>query len=109
MDLEGLVMDKNVRRYRDELATKYSQLLYDGQYFSPECQLIVKAIKETQLEVRGTVKAQLYKGNIVILGRNSDVKLYSKELASMDEHGEYNPEDADGFIKILGLRHLLNK
>ena len=109
MDIEGLVMDKQVRRYRDELATQYAQLLYDGQYFAPECQLIIKAIQETQKDVRGIVKCRLYKGNVTVLGRSSDAKLYSQELASMDEHGDYDPQDANGFIKILGLRHTVNK
>eukprot|EP00834_Sanchytrium_tribonematis_P005688 NODE_362_length_8790_cov_0.566678.p1 type:complete len:403 gc:universal NODE_362_length_8790_cov_0.566678:1509-2717(+) len=106
MDLEGLVMDKHVRRYRDELSVKYAELLYDGQYFAPECQLIIKAIQETQLQVRGSVKCMLFKGNIVILSRHSDDMKYSKELASMDEIGDYDPQDANGFIKLNGLRHL---
>ncbi|CAG8515767.1 13384_t:CDS:2 [Racocetra fulgida] len=106
IDLEGLVLDRQVRSLRDQFITpQFSQLLYNGQYYSPECEFLSASLLESQKTVTGEVKLKLYKGNVIIEGRKSDtVKLYDMEESSMDVQGGFSPVDSDGFIKILGIR-----
>ncbi|CAG8842034.1 42961_t:CDS:2, partial [Gigaspora margarita] len=101
VDLEGLVLDRQVRSLRDQFITpQYSQLLYNGQYFSPERSVLFAALLESQKSVNGEVKLKLYKGNVIIEGRKSDTeKLYDMDESSMDVTGGFSPIDADGFIK----------
>ncbi|KAI9016294.1 argininosuccinate synthase [Phycomyces nitens] len=107
-DLEGLTLDGQLRALRDQSITiPYSRCLYNGQYFSPECEFLNKSIPLTQVNVTGDVKLKLYKGNTVIEGRvarGPGAKLYNIRESSMDEQGGYNPEDADGFIKVHSIR-----
>ncbi|KAI9497920.1 argininosuccinate synthase [Zychaea mexicana] len=107
-DLEGLTLDGALRAQRDQNITgPYSRCLYNGLYFSPECEFVNNSIAFTQRNVTGDVKLKLYKGNTVIEGRvarGDGAKLYNMQESSMDEQGGYNPEDADGFIKIHSIR-----
>jgi argininosuccinate synthase len=107
-DLEGLTLDGQLRALRDQnITVPYSKALYNGQYFSPECEFLTKSIAFTQRNVTGDVKLKLYKGNTVIEGRvarGDGAKLYDMQESSMDEQGGYNPQDADGFIKIHSIR-----
>ncbi|KAI8882797.1 argininosuccinate synthase [Backusella circina FSU 941] len=107
-DLEGLTLDGQLRATRDQNITiPYSRALYNGQYFSPECEFLSKSIAFTQTNVTGEVKVKLYKGNTVIEGRvarGPGALLYDMQESSMDEQGGYNPEDANGFIKIHSIR-----
>jgi len=106
IDLEGLVLDREVRSMRDQFITpQFSQLLYNGQYFSPECEFLSASLKASQKYVNGEVKLKLYKGNVIVEGRKSDtVKLYDMEESSMDVQGGFSPTDSDGFIKIQSIR-----
>lgn len=106
VDLEGLVLDRQVRSLRDQFITpQYSQLLYNGQYFSPERSVLFAALLESQKSVNGEVKLKLYKGNVIIEGRKSDTeKLYDMDESSMDVTGGFSPIDADGFIKTQSIR-----
>ncbi|CAG8675149.1 8322_t:CDS:2, partial [Dentiscutata erythropus] len=106
VDLEGLVLDRQVRNLRDQFITpQFSQLLYNGQYFSPERDVLSAALLESQKRVNGEVKLKLYKGNVIVEGRKSDTeKLYDMDESSMDVAGGFSPQDADGFIKIQSIR-----
>jgi argininosuccinate synthase len=97
-----------MRALRDtNITAPYSKALYNGLYFSPECEFLNQSIAFTQRNVTGDVKVKLYKGNTVIEGRiarGDGAKLYDMQESSMDEQGGYNPQDADGFIKIHSIR-----
>jgi len=106
VDLEGLVLDRQVRALRDQFITpQFSQLLYNGQYFSPEREFLSASLITSQKSVNGEVNLKLYKGNVIVEGRKSDtVKLYDMEESSMDVQGGFSPVDSDGFIKIQSIR-----
>ncbi|OMJ13351.1 Argininosuccinate synthase [Smittium culicis] len=106
IDIEGLVMDREVRAYRDEhVSLQYGKILYNGMYFSPEGQLLKSIVSLTQACVNGTVRLKLYKGNVIVIGRWSDSeKLYDMEESSMDVQGDFEPIDSEGFIKIQSIR-----
>ncbi|RIA92452.1 argininosuccinate synthase [Glomus cerebriforme] len=106
IDLEGLVLDRQVRALRDQFITpQFSQLLYNGQYFSPEREFLSASLIESQKSVNGEVRLKLYKGNVIVEGRKSDSeKLYDMEESSMDVQGGFSPVDSEGFIKIQSIR-----
>jgi len=106
IDLEGLVLDRQVRALRDQFITpQFSQLLYNGQYFSPEREFLSASLEASQKSVSGEVKLKLYKGNVIVEGRKSDTaKLYDMEESSMDVQGGFSPIDSEGFIKIQSIR-----
>ena len=109
LDLEGICMDREVKRITEYLASEFARLCYNGFWFAPEMDLIRHAIEYSQRDVTGTVDIQLYKGNVTILGRSSPKALYNADLASMDQEGggeafDYNPADSNGFIRINAVR-----
>ncbi|CCF57094.1 hypothetical protein KAFR_0C00990 [Kazachstania africana CBS 2517] len=106
LDLEGLTLDKEVRGIRDQFVTPtYSKLLYNGSYFTPECEYIRSMIKPSQETVNGTVRLSLYKGNVIVLGRFSNTEnLYDATESSMDELTGFLPTDTTGFIAIQAIR-----
>ncbi|CCC69353.1 hypothetical protein NCAS_0C03630 [Naumovozyma castellii] len=106
VDLEGLTLDKEVRGLRDSFVTpNYSRLLYNGSYFSPECEYIRGMIQPSQETVNGTVRVRLYKGNVMVLGRFSETEnLYDPTESSMDELTGFLPTDTTGFIAIQAIR-----
>ncbi|KAJ1970497.1 argininosuccinate synthetase [Dimargaris xerosporica] len=106
LDLEGLVLDREVRQYRDEhLTPALSKILYNGLYFSPEGSFITSSIAGSQKSVNGVVRLKLFKGNVIVEGRYSETeKLYDMEESSMDVHGGFSPLDSEGFIKIQSIR-----
>lgn len=106
VDLEGLVLDKEIRQIRDSFVTPtYSRLLYNGSYFTPECEYIRSMIQPSQNTVNGTVRLRLYKGNVIVLGRYSETeKLYDATESSMDELTGFLPTDTTGFIAIQAIR-----
>ena len=110
VDLEGIALDKEVKRIQDTVLTpEFSRLCYNGFYFSPEMELIKNSINFAQKDVDGWVEMNLYKGNVIVTGRGSEKTLYSAELASMDIEGggdalDYNPADAAGFINCNATR-----
>lgn len=103
-DLEGIAMDKEVRRLRDMLAPEFANIIYNGFWFSPEMDFLMGAIEKSQSLIDGTVRLELYKGAVRPIGRTSPSSLYDQELASMDIAGGYNQEDAAGFIRVNALR-----
>lgn len=106
MDLEGLVLDTQVRSIRDQFVThNWSYQLYNGMYFSPEREFVENSIIFSQRRVNGQVRLRCYKGNVYVLGRSSETeKLYSEEEASMDSLDNFSPEDTTGFIGIQSIR-----
>jgi argininosuccinate synthase len=103
-DLEGIAMDRDVLHLRDSLAPKFAELIYNGFWYSPEMDFLRAAFRQAQHIIDGTVVADLYKGNVIIRGRESPSSLYDQELSSMDVEGGYDQTHADGFIKITALR-----
>jgi len=103
-DLETITMDREVMRIRDSLVARYSELIYNGFWFSPEMRLLQKTMDETQTNVNGTVRLKLYKGNCMPVGRKSDQSLYQESFATFEEDEVYNQADAEGFIKLNALR-----
>jgi argininosuccinate synthase len=106
IDLEGLVMDREVRALRDQFVTfNYAKLLYNGLYFSPEREFLEASITESQKKVNGSVRCRAYKGMFSVLGRWSDTeKLYDESESSMDEIGDFAPSDTTGFISVNAIR-----
>jgi len=104
LDIEGLTMDREVMHIRDSLIPKISELIYYGFWYSPEFNLLMAMVDKSQENITGKVYLKLYKGNIIITGRESPCSLYDQKIASMDEHGGYDQTDADGFIKLNALR-----
>jgi argininosuccinate synthase len=103
-DLECLAMDREVMRLRDMLAPKFSELIYNGFWFSPEADFLIAAFNKSQEAIDGSVTISLYKGNVTILGRESPVSLYDKSLSSMEIEGGFNALDSKGFINIHAIR-----
>ncbi|KAG5641795.1 argininosuccinate synthetase [Asterophora parasitica] len=105
VDLEGLTLDRNVRALRDQFVTiEFSRILYNGHFFTPEREFITSAIPASQRTVNGLVHLKLYKGNVVIEGRESSEGLYDEQQSSMDELGGFEPTDTSGFIQIESIR-----
>lgn len=105
MDLEGLTLDRNVRRLRDSFITvQLSQILYNGFFFSPEREFVTSGIPTSQRTVNGVVRLKLYKGNVIVEGRYSEEGLYDERESSMDELGGFEPTDTSGFIQIESIR-----
>ncbi len=103
-DLEGIAMDREVLRLRDSLSPKFTELIYNGFWFSPEMDFIRAAFAQSEELIDGTVSLRLLKGNVILHGRESPSSLYDRELASMDVEGGYDQKDARGFININALR-----
>ena len=103
-DLESITVDKEVMHLKELMAPIIARLIYNGFWYSPEMNFLMAAIEKSQKNVSGKVYLKLYKGNIIITGRESEYSLYNKALSSMDEEGGYCQEDTQGFIKITGLR-----
>jgi argininosuccinate synthase len=103
-DLEGIAMDKEVMHLRDSLIPKFSELIYNGFWFSPEIDFLMAAFNKSQEAIDGKVSVSLYKGNVTIIGRESPVSLYDKALSSMEIEGGFNAVDSSGFINIAAMR-----
>jgi argininosuccinate synthase len=103
--METLTMDREVMHLRDSLIPKYSELVYNGFWFSPEREALQALVSETQRNVTGLVRVKLYKGNIIVAGRQSPKSLYDPKIATMEgEASTYNQGDATGFIRLNALR-----
>ncbi len=103
-DIEGIAMDREVMRLRNMLAPVFAELVYNGFWFSPEMEFLQAAMDKSQEVIDGVVNMKLYKGNIIIEGRESPSSLYNKELSSMDIEGGFNQADSLGFIRINAIR-----
>jgi len=109
MDLEGICMDREVKRISEHMGNEFARLCYNGFWFAPEMDMVRNSITFSQRDVTGVVSLELYKGNIIARGRTSPYALYNPDLASMDIEGggddfDYNPSDAAGFIRINAVR-----
>jgi argininosuccinate synthase len=105
MDLEGMTLDRNVRALRDQFVTiKLSEILYNGFWFSPEREFLTSAIPASQKTVNGLVRLAVYKGNVIVEGRDADEGLYDAKFSSMDELGGFEPTATSGFIEIESIR-----
>ncbi|MHA1539242.1 MAG: argininosuccinate synthase [Alphaproteobacteria bacterium] len=107
--LESLTLDRGEAHLKDELMPKYAEIIYFGNWFSPEREMLQVAIDSTQKNVTGTVRLRLYKGNVIVEGRKSPFSLYSQEHVTFEEDDVYDQNDATGFIKINALRFRLKK
>ena len=103
--IESITLDRGAMHLKDELAVKYAQLIYNGFWFSPEREMLQAAIDHSQHRVNGTVRVKLYKGNAMVIGRESPDSLYDQELVTFEEGAvAYDHRDAEGFIKLNALR-----
>lgn len=104
--MESITMDREVMHIRDSLIPKYSELVYNGFWFSPEREALQALVSETQDKVTGRVRLKLYKGGVYTSGRKSPVSLYNPDIATMeaDITNAYNQDDATGFIQLNALR-----
>ena len=103
--METLTMDREVMHLRDSLIPKYSALVYNGFWFSPEREALQALVTETQRDVTGVVRLKLYKGNIIVAGRKSPKSLYDPKIATMEaDASAYDQSDATGFIRLNALR-----
>jgi argininosuccinate synthase len=103
--MESLTMDREVMHLRDSLIPKYSELVYNGFWFSPEREALQALVTETQRNVTGVVRLKLYKGNVIVTGRKSPKSLYDPKIATMEgDASQYDQSDATGFIRLNALR-----
>ena len=103
-DLETITLDREVMKIRDSLIPRYSEIIYNGFWFSPEMELLQKTMDMSQERVNGVVRLKLYKGNCIPVGRKSDQSLYQESFATFEEDEVYTQADAGGFIRLNALR-----
>ena len=101
--LESMCLDKYTMHYKDFVAVKYAELVYNGMWFMQLREAMDAFVKVTQEKVTGTVRLKLYKGNTIVAGRKSPNSLYREDYASFGEEDVYNQQDAQGFIQLFGL------
>ena len=101
--LEMLCLDKDTQHFKQHLAIKFAELVYNGQWFTPLREALSAFVDKTQENVSGEVKLKVYKGNIINAGIKSEHSLYSEEIATFGEEDVYNQHDAEGFINLFGL------
>ena len=103
--IESITLDRGVAHLKDEMMPRYAELIYNGFWFSPEREMLQVAIDHSQAFVNGRVRLRLYKGNVAVVGRESDDTLFDEAIATFEEDdGAYNQADAEGFIKLNALR-----
>lgn len=103
--IESLTLDREVAHLKDELMPRYATLVYNGYWWSPERRMLQTAIDESQQVVNGVVRLKLYKGNVIVVGRQSTDSLFDESIATFeDDAGAYDQQDAEGFIKLNALR-----
>ncbi len=103
--IESITLDRELLHLKEDLTNRYSRLIYNGYWFSPERESIQNLIDQSQAKVSGNVRVKLFKGNVIIEGRKSPNSLYSEDLSTFEnDSGAYDQRDAEGFIKINSLR-----
>jgi argininosuccinate synthase len=103
--MESITLDREAAHLKDELMPRYAELIYNGFWFSPERRMLQAAIDASQASVSGRVRLKLYKGNVMVIGRESQNSLYSERVVTFeDDQGAYDQVDAGGFIKLNALR-----
>jgi argininosuccinate synthase len=102
--MESLTLDRGVIHLKDSLMPRFSQLVYNGFWFSPEMEILLEMGRSTQKRVNGTIRLKLYRGNCMVTGRKSDNSLYDEDIATMEaDEGNYDPRDSNGFIRLNAL------
>jgi argininosuccinate synthase len=101
--LEQLCLDKQSLHYKQQVALKYAELVYNGQWYTPLREALDAFVAVTQRHMTGQVRLKLYKGNVILVGRRSPFSLYREDFATFGEDDVYNQADAEGFIKLFGL------
>ncbi len=103
--VESLTLDREVAHLKDDLMPRYANMIYNGYWWSPERKMLQAAIDDSQKVVNGKVRLKLYKGNVIVAGRQSADSLFDESMATFEEDaGAYNQKDAEGFIKLNALR-----
>lgn len=103
--IESLTLDREAAHLKDELMPRYAKIIYNGYWFSPERMMLQALIDKSQEYVNGTVRVKLYKGAVSVVGRKSDDSLFDEKIATFeDDAGAYDQKDAEGFIRLNGLR-----
>ncbi|SFV64551.1 Argininosuccinate synthase [hydrothermal vent metagenome] len=105
--IESITLDREEAHLKDELMPRYAKLIYNGYWWSPEREMLQVAIDKTQEDVEGRVRVKLYKGNVMVVGRESTKSLFSEEHSTFEEDEVYNQSDAEGFIKLNALRLMI--
>ncbi len=105
--IESITLDREEAHLKDELMPRYASLIYNGYWWSPERQMLQAAIDRTQRFVEGEVRLKLYKGNVIVVGRQSPKSLYSPAHSTFEEDEVYNQKDAEGFIRLNALRFII--
>lgn len=101
--LESICLDKETQHFKQHVAIKFADLVYNGQWFTPLREALSAFVDKTQENVSGEVKLKVYKGNVINAGVKSEHSLYSEEIATFGEEDVYNQHDAEGFINLFGL------
>lgn len=107
--VESITLDREVMHLRDSLIPKVAELIYYGFWYTPEFEMLMAAVEDSQKNVTGTARLKLYKGNVIVAGRKSENSLYSQDLATFEEDSIYDQSDATGFIKLNALRLRMRK
>ena len=104
--MESLTLDREAAHLKDDLMPRYASMIYNGYWWSPERIALQTLIDHTQKNVNGLVRLKLYKGNVIVVGRDSDTdSLFDSTIATFeDDAGAYDQKDAGGFIKLNALR-----
>ncbi|WP_419769840.1 MAG: argininosuccinate synthase [Candidatus Marinarcus sp.] len=105
--IESICLDREAAHLKDEMMPRYAKLIYQGYWFSPEREMLQAAIDSTQKFVEGTVRLKLYKGNVMVVGRESVNSLYSEAHSTFEADAVYNQKDAEGFIRLNALRFII--
>ena len=101
--METICLDRDTQHYKQQVAIKFADLVYNGQWYTPLREALSAFVDSTQETVTGDVKLKIYKGNIINAGVWSPYSLYNEEIATFDEDNVYNQNDAGGFINLFGL------
>ena len=108
--IESITLDRGAAHLKDELMPRYAELVYNGYWWSPERIMLQALIDKSQENVNGTVKVELYKGNVIVLGRDSKTdNLFSEAFCTFEEDSVFDQKDANGFIKLNALRFIIGR
>jgi argininosuccinate synthase len=103
--IESITLDRGAGHLKDDIMPRYAELIYNGFWYSPEREMLQALIDKSQADVEGDVRLKLYKGNVIVTGRQSPKSLYRNDLVTFeDDRGAYDQKDAEGFIRLNGLR-----
>jgi argininosuccinate synthase len=102
-ELESITLDRDTLHYKDVIAQRYAELVYNGQWFTPLREALDAFFEKTQEFVTGKVRLKLYKGNVIPIGRQSRYSLYREDFATFGQDSVYDQSDAEGFITLFGL------